>query len=158
MKALLNVILLLAFAGALVWYFTEGRNNPEVREAEKDLVSGAAKMRDAIKESLPESLKSEDVKEQLARTGKIVRQKARKAGGVLADATADARITAAIKARYLAERDLSTFQISVNTTAGVVTLAGFVSSEEKLAKAMNLALEIDGVSEVISTLQVKEGR
>ena len=77
------------------------------------------------------------------------------AGHAIADATADARITAAIKAKLVASRDLSALNISVNTTAGVVTLSGHVSSPENISKAMLLAMETDGVREVISTLQVK---
>ncbi len=77
------------------------------------------------------------------------------AGHAIADATADARITAAIKGKLLASRDLSALNISVNTTAGVVTLSGFVSSSEDISKAILLAMETDGVREVVSTLQVK---
>ena len=113
-------------------------------------------MKNAIKEKLPE-IKAEDVKQELARTGKVVRQKAREAGAAIADATADARMTAAIKAKLVADPDLSALKIGVNTTEGLVTLSGTVSSEEKIAKAMNLALSVDGVREVVSTLQVKPG-
>ena len=55
----------------------------------------------------------------------------------------------------MGSRELSALSISVNTTAGVVTLSGFVNSTEDISKAMLLALETDGVREVISTLQVK---
>ena len=85
----------------------------------------------------------------------MVRRTAEKAGQAIADATADARATAAIKARLLTHRDLSALDISVNTTMGVVTLSGSVSSREDISKAMLLAMETDGVREVISTLQVK---
>jgi len=56
----------------------------------------------------------------------------------------------------LADRELSALSISVNTTEGVVTLSGTVSSSENVSKAMLLAMETDGVREVISTLQVKQ--
>ena len=67
-------------------------------------------------------MRPEDIKEDLARGGQIVRRKAREAGQAIADATADARITTAIKGKLLANRDLSALSISVNTTGGVVTL------------------------------------
>ena len=60
-----------------------------------------------------------------------------------------------IKAKLVASHDLSALNISVNTTAGVVTLSGTVTSHENIAKAMLLAMETDGVKEVISALQVK---
>jgi osmotically-inducible protein OsmY len=46
-------------------------------------------------------------------------------------------------------------RISVNCTAGRVTLSGTVSSAEDIGRAMVLAMEVDGVREVVSTLQVK---
>ena len=79
----------------------------------------------------------------------------REAGHAIADATADARTTATIKAKLVASRDLSALNISVNTTAGVVTFSGAVSSSEDISKAILLAMETDGVREVVSTLQVK---
>jgi len=74
---------------------------------------------------------------------------------LLADTTADARITAAIKAKLLGDHDLSAISISVNTTGGIVTLSGTVPTPAAISKAMLLAMETDGVQEVISTLQVK---
>jgi len=45
--------------------------------------------------------------------------------------------------------------ISVSTTDGRVALSGTVSSPEKIAKAMQLAMGVNGVKQVISTLQIK---
>jgi osmotically-inducible protein OsmY len=45
--------------------------------------------------------------------------------------------------------------ISVDTTGGRVTLAGSAPSHEAIGRATLLALEIEGVREVVSTLQVK---
>jgi hypothetical protein len=125
--------------------------------AAEDKVGGAAKSaRDAVQDEVRVlHLRSDDIKEELARTGQVVRRKAQEAGRVIADATADARTTTAIKAKLVASRDLSALNISVNTTAGVVTLSGRVSSPEQVSKAMLLAMETEGVHEVISTLQVK---
>lgn len=97
-------------------------------------------------------LRSEDIKDELARTGRVVRRKAGKAGQAVTDATADARITAAIKTKLVADHDLSTFNVSAYTTAGVVTFKGTVSSPEQIGKAMLLAMETAGVREVISEL------
>jgi hyperosmotically inducible protein len=76
-------------------------------------------------------------------------------GNKIADATADARITTTIKAKMVADPDLSALSISVSTTDGRVTLSGAVSSPEKIAEAIKLAMGVDGVQEVVSTLQVK---
>jgi hypothetical protein len=101
-------------------------------------------------------LKTDQIREELARSGKIVRTKAREVGAAVADATSDARITGAIKAKFAVDSELSALSISINTTEGVVTLSGTVSSHEHIAKAIRLALETEGVREVISTLQVRQ--
>ncbi len=85
----------------------------------------------------------------------MIREKAREAGNAISDATANARITAAIKAKLFAEPGVSALSINVDTNDGLVTLSGTVSSHEQIAKAIKIAMETDGVTKVISTLQVK---
>src|SRR5580765_5642233 len=45
------------------------------------------------------NLRTEDVKDELARSGRVIRSKAQHAGQAVSDATADARATAAIKGK-----------------------------------------------------------
>jgi osmotically-inducible protein OsmY len=139
-----------------LWYLTTQRANPQIQNAANQVQNAAKSAGDSIQEKLRIlDLRTNDFKDELARTGKIVRRKAREAGQALADATADARITGSIKAKLLGDRELSVLSISVNTTEGVVTLSGTVPTPEAISKAMLLAMETDGVQEVISTLQVK---
>jgi osmotically-inducible protein OsmY len=100
-------------------------------------------------------IRVEDVRQELERTGLVIRQKAAQIGTAIAESTVDARTTGTIKARLLSEPGISSMGIDVNTTGGVVTLAGSVGSHEEVAKAMRIALETDGVVKVISTLQVR---
>jgi osmotically-inducible protein OsmY len=58
----------------------------------------------------------------------------------------------------VAARDLPALSISVNTTGGIVTLSGSVPAVEDIGKAMLVAMQTDGVREVISTLQVNKSR
>ena len=156
MKTFLALVLGVAFGAAAVWFYSTYRNDPRMRSAEQKVENAAKTTRDAAQDKLRAlHLSSEDIKDELARTGRVVRREASEAGHAIADATADARITGAIKAKLLANRDLSALNISVNTTAGVVTLSGFVSSTEHISKAILLAMETDGVREVVATLQVK---
>ena len=97
-----------------------------------------------------------DIQEELTKTGKVVRRQMRDLGAAVADASADAAVTAKIKAKYALDGELSTWGISVSTTDGHVTLSGNVSSPKLIGKAIMLALETDGVREVSSTLQVKK--
>ena len=100
--------------------------------------------------------RNRDLNQDLAHSRDAVEQKAKKAGAVIADAATNARITAAVKARLSSELGLSALaQISVDTTDGLVTLSGSVSSKEDVNKAVKTAAETEGVRKVISTLQVK---
>jgi osmotically-inducible protein OsmY len=158
-KILLALIVGIALGAAGLWYFSSGEGRSRAHTTGNQIQNAASSARDVIEEKLRVlDLRTNDIKDELARSGQIVRRKAREAGQALADATADARITAAIKTKLLASRDLSGMNISVNTTGGVVTLSGSVSTAEEISKAMLLAMESEGVREVISTLQVKRPR
>jgi hypothetical protein len=132
-------------SGATVWYFTVARDYPQVKRTWRivDAKLGAW------------HLHGDDIKDELARTGKIVRRQAREIGAAVAETSSDAAVTAKIKAKFVADRELSAMSISVNTTDGRVTLAGNVKSHDQIGRAMLLALETEGVREVVSTLQVK---
>jgi osmotically-inducible protein OsmY len=156
MRALLALALGLAVGGAVAWFYCTYRNDPRLRAAEEKVETAAKSASDAAQDELRVlHVRPEDIKDELARTGQVVRRAAIGAGHAIADATADARTTAAIKAKLVASRDLSALNISVNTTAGVVTLSGAVASSEHIGKAIALAMETDGVREVVSTLQVR---
>jgi hypothetical protein len=156
MRAFIALVLGVAIGGAVVWYYLNNRGTPHVRAAAENVGTAAKSARDTVQDELSRlNLRPDDIKAELARTGQVVRRKAEEAGHAIADATADARITAAIKTKLVGSRDLSALDISVNTTAGVVTLSGYVSSPDNIGKAVLLAMQTDGVREVISTLQVK---
>jgi hyperosmotically inducible protein len=158
MKNFLITLLVGIIIGAgAVWYFTEARKTERALPAEqvREKVSTAAeRAKETIQQKMPD-LDTEKIKEELSRTGQVVRRKAREAGEAVADAAADARITATIKAKLVKDPDLSAWDVLVNTTDGRVTLSGKVSSPEQIAKAMQLALETDGVNEVVSSLQMQ---
>ena len=156
MRTFLVLVLGVGLGAAAVWFYINYRHDPRMRSAEQKVENAAKTTRDAAQDKIRDlHLRPEDIKDELARTGKIVRREASQAGHAIADATADARTTTAIKGKLFASRDLSALNISVNTTAGVVTLSGFVDSSEHISKAILLAMETDGVREVVSTLQVK---
>ena len=67
----------------------------------------------------------------------------------------DQRITAEVKTNLLADRDVSGFDINVDTFKRVVTLRGFVDSEFEANKAASIARSISGVRDVHSQLVLK---
>ncbi len=168
MRRFLNGLLLgiLVGAGAL-WFYGNSHPIPGMHEVERragvqagKALESAQDAAEQAKRGLPGALdalelRADDIRKEFADTGKVVRRRARDLGSAVADATADARISAAIKAKLAADPELSALGISVNTTAGRVTLAGTVASPDLIGRAMTLALETDGVDGVVSTLQVK---
>ena len=156
MKTFLTLIVGVFIGIAAFWFFSRNTTKPGWRSARDQIESSAKSARDTLQEKLRSlKLRAGDITNELARTGRVIREKAQQAGQAISNATADARVTAAIKAKLLRDPDLSAWDISVNTTGGVVTLSGTASSPENIGKAMLLALETDGVKQVISTLQVK---
>jgi hyperosmotically inducible protein len=155
-KAFLAFIVGIIIGAAGLWFYSTRQGGSGIQSAGSQIESAARSARDAVEEKLRVlDLRTNDIRDELARTGQVVRRKAREAGQAIADATADARITAAIKTKLVANRELSAMSISVNTTDGIVTLSGAVQSAEEISKAMLLAMDTEGVREVISTLQVK---
>ncbi len=159
MRLLLGLVLVVAIAGGAYWYLKDDQHKSDVRQAEDQARRGAAQLTESVKEKLKDlSLSAPDIKQEIERTGKVVRKKAGEVGGAIADAALDARVTAAIKAKLVKDPALSALRISVNTTDGVVTLSGSVASAEEVSAAMKLALETEGVREAISTLQVRASK
>ena len=157
MKIFFALLVGIAVGATAVWFYSTKQGQSAVHTTGDQIESSAKAARDLIQEKLKMlDLRSEDIKDDLARTGQVVRRKAREVSQAIADSTADARTTGAIKGKLLANRDLSAMSISVNTTSGVVTLSGSVSSPEDIGKAVLLAMETYGVREVISSMQVKK--
>jgi len=156
MRVVLALIIGLAVGAGGVWFLGTSRGKSAMHSTGEQLENTGKSARDSVQERLRAwELRPEDVKEDLAKTGEVIRDRARQASQAIADGTADARITTSIKGKLLANRETSALNISVNTTAGVVTLSGPVNSTEEISKAMVLAMDTEGVRRVISTMQVK---
>ena len=139
------------------WYFDEGPGVRHLGLARDRVAHEAGRAAGSLKEKFS-GFATNDIREELARTGTVVREKAQAAGQAIGDATANARVTAAIKAKLLAEPGLSSLQIHVVTSDGLVTLAGRVDNLDQLSRVVKLAMETDGVIKVISTLQMEAGK
>ena len=151
---LLGFLVGLATGAGGFWYIEHIQHRDAVQFAGEQIATGAKKAKETMVATFRE-LSIEQLKDELARTGMIVREKARSAGVAISGAAANARTTAAIKTKLLQEPGLSALQINVDTTDGFVTLSGAVNSHEEIAKAVRLALDTEGVIKVVSTLQVK---
>lgn len=150
------VLLLGAVIGIAAFLYFQGHHpeSPELQRLQNGLSAGAESVKQNLDKKVVD-LRVDDIKEELSRSGQVVRKKAQEIGKVVSDTAVDARITTSIKGKYTVDSDLSATKISVNTTDGMVTLSGSASSYDNIKKAMQLALETEGVREVVSTLQVR---
>ena len=144
---------------AVHWYLAQSQPRPPAVTAESQRPVAVEADPSVSRTNAPSpdrgSVQAENLQEELARTGRVIREKAREAGGALADAAQNTQVSARIKAKLLEDRGLSAFKVDVDTADGVVTLSGTVDSHEAIERALQLALSTEGVRKVISTLQVK---
>jgi hypothetical protein len=158
MKTFIGILFGLALGVGGMWLYFSHRDDPAVRRFEQQVGSNTVALREAVQTKLTAMhLTPQDIQEELSRGGQVVRRAATDLGRSVADNTTDARITAAIKARYVADARLSALRISVNCTEGRVTLSGTVTAAEDIGRAMLIAMEADSsVREVVSTLQIRK--
>jgi hyperosmotically inducible periplasmic protein len=149
MKRFLFTFVLGVAAGACGhWYFTQDQGRAQLEEVR----TNASRIGGIVKSKASEGY--EDVKDEVTRTGTVVRDKAKDAGEAMMNAATDTRITAAVKTRLVSESGLAGLSISVATANGVVTLSGDVTDVAQVSKAVETALKVDGVTRVVSKLQV----
>lgn len=66
----------------------------------------------------------------------------------------DRDIASRVKSELLADPELSALNINVESRKGIVSLKGFVESEEELRKAVEKARAVKGVKQVVAKLLV----
>jgi osmotically-inducible protein OsmY len=150
------ILLIGAVLGALGWRYYQRTQNPTMGQRVEQLADktreAAGDTKDAIAGKAGDSkLTPDNIKDELAKTGRVARSKARDWG----DRIDDARIIAVIKGKYVVENDLSAFAISVDCRDGAVILTGSVTAPEHIGRAVTLALQTGGVHDVVSQLVVK---
>ncbi|AJC65050.1 molecular chaperone OsmY [Dickeya zeae] len=68
----------------------------------------------------------------------------------------DSTLTARVKSALLKDETLDSNDISVSTHDGVVTLSGFIASQQMATGAVKIAAQTEGVKSVSDKLQVKD--
>ena len=122
-----------------------------------DVKNAAIDAKDAIAAKIVDwKLTPSDIKADLEKTGHVIRDKSVAAGEKSGEVISDARVVTVINGKLLATSDLSAFKINVDADKGVVTLKGTVKSVDLIGRAIELALDTDGVTQVVSLLTVEE--
>jgi hyperosmotically inducible protein len=67
----------------------------------------------------------------------------------------DSVITTGVKSALLGDATMKSLDVSVTTRKGEVELSGFVDNDIQLARAMDVAKGIDGVTQVVNHMSVK---
>ena len=166
MRGFFNGLVLGIILGAAGFWFIQNKANehPEAQQhyqqsmtdASAAASEAASNFSDAMKAKLETlNLQPGQIKDELVKTGQVIRRKAYDIGESAVDAASDARAMTEIKAKYAGDSTLSVWKISVSCNQGHVTLSGTVSSPDDIGKAVALALDAGGVRDVTSTLQVK---
>jgi len=166
MRGFFNGLVLGIILGAVGLWFVQKKaaEHPEAQQRYKEAAAQLRTNATAAAENTSDALRAKvdtldlnagQIKDELAKTGEVIRRKAHDIGDQMADAASDARAVTEIKAKYAEDSTLSMWKISVNCNHGHVALSGTVSSPDDIGKAVALALDADGVRDVTSTLAVK---
>jgi osmotically-inducible protein OsmY len=141
----------------------ELRAKAAAEEAADEAKKATTKLEEAAKEA------GEELQEQAGRAGEVVADEARQAGERLGEEARevadrvrpelerradDAAITARVKAKLLADPEVRSLEIDVDTVGGVVTLNGVVASEAARAEAEKHARQTEGVRQVVNLVRV----
>lgn len=70
----------------------------------------------------------------------------------------DSVVTARVKSALLADNEVKSFEIKVETRKGNVQLSGFIDSQARIDKAVALVLKVEGVKGVENGMTRKDGR
>jgi hyperosmotically inducible protein len=68
----------------------------------------------------------------------------------------DSVITTKVKAALLADPDIKSLDIAVETHKGEVQLSGFVDTQEQIDHAVEIAKEVEGVTNVGNAMSIKK--
>jgi osmotically-inducible protein OsmY len=148
MRLIIGLLLGIIITVAAIWFFGRGADSRDARgtlgRAGEELREGAEDVVGRVREGIG-GIDSDGIRENM-----------REGGRRITDASADAVITGKVKARFATDSELSVWKIGVDTTDGRVTLSGTVSSQGQIDRAVELAGGVEGVRQVVSTLQIQK--
>jgi len=101
------------------------------------------------------ALEAQIAKQQAARLATRAAARANDAASKVGDTVSDSALTAKIKSKMVLDDDVKARGIDVDTSGTVVTLTGVVRSAEERDRAVRLARETTGVTQVIDKLRVR---
>ena len=102
------------------------------------------------------ALEAGHAKQQAARVANRAAAKASDVAETVSDRMGESALTAKIKSKMALDDRVSAGAINVDTSASVVTLSGVVGSANERERAVRLARETEGVTQVVDRLQIRK--
>ena len=102
--------------------------------------------------------KTEDVAEEVGDKTEDVGEAVANSSKEVGETVEDVIITAAVKMKFANDETVKARNIDVDTSNGIVTLNGTVSSQAEADRAIELAQTVDGVKNVRSNLIVQRNQ
>jgi osmotically-inducible protein OsmY len=147
----MRFLLALVVVGIAVYFITTRAPSPMARSAVERDTRSALPAREAPRTTAGDT--SQNLRNDVARAGDTLKEKARVAG----DRIDDARIITVIKGKFALDKDLSAGAISVSCQDGRVVLDGTVPNQELVDRALQQAQSTEGVESVTSHLTAVAG-
>lgn len=125
-------------------------------QAGQQIKEGAQQAGEQIKEGAQQA--GEQIQQGAQQAGDAIQRGAeqvqREVGPEVQEVLDDATVTAKVKAKLIADPEVTALHIDVDTVDGVVTLNGKVASADQKAEAEKLASHTEGVKKINNLIQV----
>ena len=165
LKLLLLIVVIVAAGAFWLGWWGGGRiyNADEPREAvgtvgadrEKAREVGAA-VGDKTAQAAEKTAQAAEVaKDKTAQAAEVVKEKTAAAAVQGRKAFAEGSLTAKIKAKMALDDHVKARDLNVDTVGSVVTVSGYVNTEAERERALQLARDTAGVTQVIDKLQIR---
>ena len=152
-KLLLLILVVVALGAFLLGWWGSGR----VYNADEPRAVGTVGVdKDKARETGAKvGEKAAEAADRTAQAAQVAADKTAEAASQARKALAEGGITAKIKAKMALDDHVKALNLNVDTVGSVVTLSGSVTNEMERERALELARDTEGVTQVIDKLTVK---
>lgn len=112
--------------------------------------------RDAVGTTGVDTSRARDVGDRAREVGSDVAGKTAAAADDARRALAEGGLTAKIKAKMALDDTVKALNLDVDTSGSIVTISGVVSSQAERTRALQLAKETEGVTQVVDRIQLRQ--
>ena len=159
LKLVLVIVVVVAAGAFLLGWWGSGRlSNDDPRpEVVGTAGEGREKAREAGAQAADKTAAAAEVaREKTAGAVEVAREKTGEAAGQARKALAEGSLTAKIKAKMALDDHVKALNLNVDTVGTVVTVSGSVNTETEKQRALQLARETAGVTQVVDKVQVRQ--